>query len=201
MLDLTERRPSSALWVFGYQGSLLHSDQGASELLAEGSLLHLDVSERLRSVDPSADRLLQGSLAPCRRGRAAKAGQLTFIVGEMEYRLMIYPLDDPDFRLPKRPVSATPERLAAVIRLDCHQGKQSPTHNVQMRFGLTTAEAAVALGFAGGRPLQDIARARGVAFVTARNQLQAVREKVGATNQADLMRRLTGFAALPGAED
>lgn len=201
MFDLVSSSPGAALWVVGYRGSLLHSDRGASALLTEGSLLYLDGAERLRCVDPSADRSLQDCLAPCRRGRAAKSGKLNFVSGDLDYRLLIYPLDDPDYRLPKHADGAAPERLAALIRLDAHKCLRPPVQDLQVRFGLTSAEAAVALAFSDGRPLHEIARSRGIAFATARNQLQAAREKIGASNQADLMRRLFGFATIAGAEE
>jgi DNA-binding CsgD family transcriptional regulator len=62
-------------------------------------------------------------------------------------------------------------------------------------YGLTRAEAEIALALARGETLKSVAACRGVKLSTARTQLLAVLEKLNVHRQADLVRLL---AALPG---
>lgn len=61
---------------------------------------------------------------------------------------------------------------------------------LQELYGLTSAEAIVALAVTQGRPLTDIAAHRGVAPSTVRTQVKAVLAKVGVGRQVELMHRL-----------
>ena len=53
-------------------------------------------------------------------------------------------------------------------------------------FGLTTAEARIALGIARGKTLAAIAEAHGIVVSTARTQLKSVFKKTGTHRQAEL---------------
>lgn len=64
------------------------------------------------------------------------------------------------------------------------------------RFGLSEAEAEIIGAFASGVSIKQIAADRGRAYATIRNQFQAVLEKTGCPNQADLLRLLLGTSYL-----
>lgn len=64
-------------------------------------------------------------------------------------------------------------------------------------FGLTPAEARLAVGLAGGQTLQDYAALRAVSLNAARFLLKGVFRKTGATSQAQLVAQL---ARLPAVE-
>ena len=64
-------------------------------------------------------------------------------------------------------------------------------------FGLTPAEARLALTVSGGMSLQDYAAQRAISINAARFLLKGVFRKTGATSQAQLAAR---FARLPGSE-
>jgi DNA-binding CsgD family transcriptional regulator len=73
-------------------------------------------------------------------------------------------------------------------------------------FGLTPAEAALALALLSGQSLASIAAERGVSENTARSQLSQVLRKSGAANQRDLVRLLSLVPAVrrpaaPGPDD
>lgn len=59
------------------------------------------------------------------------------------------------------------------------------------RFGLTPAEAQVALGLAHGRTLASIAAERGVTVSTLRSQLKSIFGKLGVSRQAELAARVS----------
>lgn len=63
-------------------------------------------------------------------------------------------------------------------------------------YGLTAAEAALAVAVGNGASLREAAAKRGVKLSTVRSQMLSVLQKTGARRQADLARML---ASLPGA--
>jgi DNA-binding CsgD family transcriptional regulator len=66
---------------------------------------------------------------------------------------------------------------------------------LQQLFGLTMAEAGVALALAAGRSAEEIAGARGVGLPTVRTQIRQILEKTGAGHLRDLVRLLAGLPA------
>ena len=64
-------------------------------------------------------------------------------------------------------------------------------------FGLTPAEAQLAVALLAGRRLGQIAVERGVTISTTRNQLRAVLAKTGTNRQADLVRLLATLPVRP----
>ena len=66
---------------------------------------------------------------------------------------------------------------------------------LQAIYGLTAAEAALALALTRGATLDEHAAARGVSINTARVQLKQTMAKAGAARQADLVRILLGIQA------
>jgi DNA-binding CsgD family transcriptional regulator len=64
-------------------------------------------------------------------------------------------------------------------------------------FGLTPAEAQLAVALLAGKRLGRIAADRGVQLPTVRNQLRAVLAKTGTGRQAELVRLLATLPAAP----
>jgi DNA-binding CsgD family transcriptional regulator len=62
-------------------------------------------------------------------------------------------------------------------------------------FGLTRAEARVAVALVEGRTAEEIAAAHGVTLATIRTQVQATLTKTQSRRQADLLRLLLSFPA------
>lgn len=86
--------------------------------------------------------------------------------------------------------SLTPVPAALVLLHDPAHRASHPTKRLQALFGLTAAEAALALGLLDGKRLTEIAAARKVSVETVRTQLRALFKKTGVARQADLMRTL-----------
>ena len=63
-------------------------------------------------------------------------------------------------------------------------------------FGLTAAEACLAVALVAGKRLEEIAEERGVRMPTLRTQMRAVLDKTGTDRQADLMRLIVGLPAV-----
>jgi DNA-binding CsgD family transcriptional regulator len=102
-------------------------------------------------------------------------------------------------RTDKRPLLAYPIRLSAVsadalspcqalvVLVDLDARPQPPEHALRASFGLTAAEARLAMRIATGASLESIADEIGVAQDTARNQLKAIFAKTDTHRQAELV--------------
>ena len=73
-------------------------------------------------------------------------------------------------------------RAIAVIR-DLEESSMPPEAHVRNLFGLTSAEARLATRVASGEHLELAADALGIAYQTARNQMQAIFAKHGVKSQ------------------
>lgn len=71
---------------------------------------------------------------------------------------------------------------------------QPPARLLQAVFGMTEAEAAVALAMAAGQAAGEVAAARGVAVSTIRSQARSALEKAGAANLRGLAALLAGLS-------
>jgi DNA-binding CsgD family transcriptional regulator len=86
---------------------------------------------------------------------------------------------------------ATP--LALLVFHDPHTQVALDPFIVAETFGLTPAEAKVAVGIANGKTPEAIALDFTVSVATVRSQLQSVFQKTGTNRQPDLVRVLTGM--------
>lgn len=86
---------------------------------------------------------------------------------------------------------------AAVFVSDPERRATLPGRQLVELFGLTPAEAQLAVALLAGKRLGQIAADRGVRLPTVRNQLRAVLAKTGTGRQAELVRLLAGLAAVP----
>jgi DNA-binding CsgD family transcriptional regulator len=97
----------------------------------------------------------------------------------------------------QQPLLADRRPAAAVFVTDPGRCASVPGRRLVELFGLTPAEAQLAVGLLAGKRLGRIAADRGVQIPTVRNQLRAVLAKTGTTRQADLVRLLATLPAVP----
>jgi DNA-binding CsgD family transcriptional regulator len=79
-----------------------------------------------------------------------------------------------------------------IVDPDEHREPVEPI--LRQAFGLTPAEARLAVGLAAGRDLTEIAHAFGVEVGTARTQLKSIFAKTGSHRQGELVALLRRFA-------
>jgi DNA-binding CsgD family transcriptional regulator len=84
------------------------------------------------------------------------------------------------------PVRRKPAAIVFIADPEC-AGIPQPVE-LQRRFGLTPAEAALALELTKGDGMQATADRLGIRIATARTHLHRVLRKTGTTRQADLVR-------------
>ncbi len=83
------------------------------------------------------------------------------------------------------------ERIpAAVLLCDPHHSHPLSSEALAVVYGLTLAEARVAVAVANGMTVKQIAKNQRTSPNTIRTQLQSVFQKVGVRRQSELVRRL-----------
>jgi DNA-binding NarL/FixJ family response regulator len=125
-------------------------------------------------------------------------------------RVRAQPYDVPDMASLAVLVSPAPARLAGaqeqqrpglasgfalVVARELAQPLQLRRGLLSDLYGLTNAEAAVAVSLAGGRTAEDVARARQVSLDTVRTQVRTVLRKANAANLRDFERILALVSA------
>ena len=128
--------------------------------------------------------------AACRKGEGGGALLVSRPSGRRPFALLVAPLS-PDLTL------AAAHQAPAVLILitDLNSGPAVLGKRLIELFGLTPAEACLAVALSAGKRLQDVAEERGVRLPTLRTQLRAILEKTGSGRQADLVRLIVSLPA------
>ncbi len=139
--------------------------------------------------DPAAERALHAAIRDAATGGAGGAVAL-HRPGRTTVAALVSPLP------PGLADEAGHRDLALVALRPLAPGHAPISPRLRALFGLTPAEAALAVALLSGQRPEEIAAARGVKISTVRFQLRAVLDKTGARGQSDLVRllaRLTPF--------
>jgi DNA-binding CsgD family transcriptional regulator len=143
----------------------------AARLAATSGQVHLRLQRALRDAldDEPGERI--GRTITCERPS-----------GRRPYLLDVHPLDHREF-------DGKPCRTAAlVLIIDPDQDESSAADALRSRYGLTAAEAEVALHVVRGEGLAAIGDQLSVSLTTVRKHLQHVFDKTGTHRQAELVR-------------
>ena len=174
-----------AAFVCDAAGAVRAMSPAAEELVRDGSQLAVR-GQRLTALHPQDDRRLSQALAdigatwrPHSHGRRVTVRSSR---GGAPVHLEVAPLPHRDSAFQFRATTLV------VARLPRESAGRLP--QVQALYGLSRAEAEVALALAAGRTLTDIAEERGVAIGTLRSQLKSIFGKTGVRRQAELAARL-----------
>ncbi|MFL5047022.1 MAG: helix-turn-helix transcriptional regulator [Xanthobacteraceae bacterium] len=97
--------------------------------------------------------------------------------------------------------AGSPDQAKAIVVLIDSDKQSEPTEEIlRQGFGLTPAETRVAIGFARGRDLHEIANDQGLSIETVRKCFKAVLAKTNTSRQAELAILLARLAQRPGEE-
>lgn len=159
----------------------------AEQLVLEARLVTL--RGRRLAATRVADRLaLERAMARARNAGLLSPGVETVLIGPKGGRALVHMralAQEDDWGLPFR------ARLMVIVR----QGPRRPSADVlRLAFGLTQAEAEIALALAAGQPRELIAAHRGAALGTLRQQVKAIFAKVGVSREAELVVAVHGLA-------
>jgi DNA-binding CsgD family transcriptional regulator len=170
-------------------GRVLFANAAAEAACAAGAGIVLGArAAGLGARHPSEARRLAGLIADAAAG--GPGGGLV-IRGDDEARLFVLVTPLPSA------FSVEPGRALVTLRPE----NASPTLGqplLEQLFGMTPAEAALALALMTGRALAEIAAERAVSQNTLRSQLAQVLRKTGTANQRELVRVLSLVPALRG---
>jgi DNA-binding CsgD family transcriptional regulator len=180
---------SVATIILDEKGRLLNTNALASALLKEGDGLSLR-GKQLRIESRNTDRELQDALSSVIRAQQAgetsvvKALRVPRPEGRSPLGLVIRPV----------PVNEWAEGqagpCAAVFVSDPEQRDSASQQTLGELFGLTPAEANVAILLARGLSLADVSQVQNISPHTARAQLKSIFAKTGVSRQAELVRMI-----------
>ena len=177
-----------AVFLYEASGTLLHANPGAARLLDGGG-----DAERLRaeaqrvawSVGALARRATSGLVTAGARtpvANAASAHDRELRVGARTFRL--HGAVAPAWMLGREP--------GVLVTVESAGARPLTDTEVRERVGLTTRETEVARLVADGLSNQEIADRLGVSFFTARNHVERLLPKMGASNRARVGAMLRG---------
>ncbi len=184
-----------------HQGFLL-VDAGARPLfvnsLARARLdardgMHLETGA-LSASDADGRRALRGLIASCAAETSLAAGgggdiALSRGSGRLPLDVLVTPIQ-PETAMATIPWTSSQRAVAIVLVSDPETEKEARVEDLRERFGLTPAEAALALEIIKGDGRQATADRLGITVGTARSHLSRIFDKTGVRHQAELVRLL-----------
>lgn len=182
-LDAVERNRTAAI-VVARNGAIIHANRQAEAMLQAGDALRSVAGQLAALGKPQTERLaaLIRSAADTATGRGDSSGGTVSLArsGRLPITVLVAP-----FR-PAREGTGLPFPAAILFVRDPEQ--LSPgSAALQGLFGLTPAEATIAIHLARGRSLADIAARHSLTLNTLRTHLKNILGKTGTSRQAELV--------------
>lgn len=188
---------ASGVLLLDEGGRVVHVTARARDILDRGDGLRL-TARGLSAAAPAVHRRIEAMIAGV-LGRGAGGLGCAVIVprpsGSAPYLLRAVPLPRRREEEEIRALLGPGRGRAALLTLaDPARAPRLDPQTLRQAFGLTPAEAAVALGILDGAEPRRIAAETGVGIATVRSHLLRVFEKTGVHRQVDLSRLLGGLA-------
>ncbi len=174
---------------------LIHADTTGEDLLQAGTAIGL-AGNRVVLKDTASAFKLAGMVEACGTRALGNGGKVSIGRGGMRKPVQIEVLP---FRVHAGLLQAT-SPVAMLLVNDPERDQQANVERLRRQFGLTRAEAALALEMMAGDGRAAAAARCGISVNTARTHLTRVFEKTGVNRQAELIRVLMA-SATPGLED
>lgn len=198
MLAMLERIPTGVLLLDAH-ARVVFLNRRAQVMLAAGDGLTM-TPHGLSAIDaetqPVLERLIADAVATG-AGRATHAGGALTVPapkGGEPCEVLVTPL-----RTERVPIQVSRERICAAVFVQLRDTTPSLAPDVlRDLFGLTAAEARVAVALVQGRRPEEIAAAADTSRYTVRSQLSAIYDKVGVRRQAELVQRVLSSPAVLG---
>ena len=183
------------IFVFDANGRLLWGNRVGEAICDQADGLTIQRSQLVAALSDETRRLHQlitealhtgnGNGTASSTGSGQAAGDTMLISrpsGQRSYMLLVSPLRAGRGLLDDR------QPTVAVFVSDPERTSEIPTTRLSRLYGLTSAEAQLALQVAGGHDLREIAAMSKRTMNTVRTQLKQVFVKTGARRQSDLVR-------------
>jgi DNA-binding CsgD family transcriptional regulator len=190
-LDILDRIACAAALI-DWKGTVIRTNAGAAALMGRDLCIRRGA---LTAADARSNRELQNLIQRLRtpgQPRGGDSPSRVFIRRIGQAPLVIDPLPV---------VGLTADMFckarAVLVITDLDDRPTPPEDALRGAFGLTAAEARLALHLARGEKLDDASDALGIAKETARAQLKAVFAKTGTSRQAELVALLARLSVRP----
>jgi DNA-binding CsgD family transcriptional regulator/PAS domain-containing protein len=189
---------SSALVLLDGKGRCILANRAARAILDQRSGLSLERSLLAARGAGESARLREAIAVAIATGEGKctrAAGAVTVSrPGRRPLHVVVAPFRSEGPSLGHSLGGAMPRRTAAIVFLHDPEEKASlPSETLRLLFGLTPAEARLALAMLDGRSLAEAADLHRVGRETVRSQMKSVFQKTGTRRQAELVRLLAGL--------
>ena len=181
---LLETNPK-ALFFLDRGGKVRHFTAAAESLLRSQNTLLLR-GNRLQAADAGADAALQRLIQATAKDAACAVDPSLIMQSSDSGKRLVVSVS----RLGPKSVSAFSSEPLIIVGVAEARAAISPADSLKADYGLTGAEARVALLMAEGLKIPQIATRCGSSVHTVRAQLSAIFSKTGCHRQADLVRLL-----------
>ncbi|WFU07458.1 helix-turn-helix transcriptional regulator (plasmid) [Rhizobium sp. CB3171] len=174
-------------FVLSSKGRVLAANRAARALADEATLLRIAPGDRLQFLFPQTAATVTEQVAKVMRGQLLPVGHET-IQARHEgalYSIAAHPMA-PSARA-GFDLLASPEPCLLLIIRPLLALEASASEVLRATFGLTAAEARLAIGLAKGASLSATAIFLGITYQTSRSQLKAVFAKLGVHRQSELV--------------
>jgi DNA-binding CsgD family transcriptional regulator len=155
---------------------------------ADGLVIRSGHLGAIRSIDQNK---IAEAIASATAKQGIKTGSEGLLVARREGR--------PSYVLAVAPLSrdkVSHDRPLAIVLVINPEWRAPSLEGVIRIFGLSPAEARLAIALMQGRRTRDIARSFGVEITTVRTQLSSILKKVGVERQSDLIKALSDIGGL-----
>jgi len=186
LLDAFDRCPNG-VFVVDEGGRVSYANRAAEALARLGEAVAV-TSGRLRAATPAQTSRLHGLIAGA-ASRTGKPGVGAMSIDTASRRRPLLVVVAP--ARADRVASLLSGRSAIVYLIDPDAAFTGPAHILSQLFGLSAAEARVALAIYEGATAREAARQLGSSFATVRSQLAQIYDKTQIHRQAVLVRVLT----------
>jgi DNA-binding CsgD family transcriptional regulator len=184
-------RIDGGAWLLGTDARVLALNRQAEALARDGHLLRVTVPGRLAFRHPDDEASFRRALAVA-LGTLAHGAPLAFPVhaaSEGAAAVVVLPL-----RLAAGSAALPWAGPRALLVVEPRRPAALPRDILRALYGLTNAEAGIALQIAGGASIAEAAETQEVTLTTARNQLASAMAKVGVNRQAELVATVGALA-------
>jgi DNA-binding CsgD family transcriptional regulator len=182
-------------FVLDRDGRLRHANRAGERLLCSGGGLALTGGRLTASHPADGQRLL--ALIAAASGPAGARGGGSLAVRRGEGRAPLSVAVAP--ASPERVSPFSPVGGVVVCVIDPETAVALPEARLRQLFGLTQAQARVALALFEGQSLRDAAETLGLSIFTVRAHLAHIFDKTGVSRQGELVALLTRAAANGGS--
>jgi DNA-binding CsgD family transcriptional regulator len=177
-------------FVVAKNGKVLAVNAAGEALAREAELVRIAAGDKLEVLSTAAAQAVAEAIATVVRGdRLAAGSELTRLGAPgRTHTITVYPMMahlGAGFGL----LSPSEACVLLIVR-PLLQAAAQPVELLRERFGLTAAEARLALKLMGGGSLPEVSKALGISYLTGRSQLKSIFAKVNVRRQSELVATL-----------